>query len=251
MNRIEIMPRYFMEVAYMGTNYAGFQVQQNANTVQAELEKALQVYFKTAISLTGSSRTDAGVHALQNYFHFDFPFFDEQVWLKAVYHMNAILPNDIVIRQVREVRAEAHCRFDAISRSYEYLVYQYKDPFLQDRAFYYPYPLNVELLQKAAVMIQGTHDFEAFAKRNSQVHTFMCTIFESRWNLANGHSLVYQVRGNRFLRGMVRGLVGTMLRVGAEKISISEFAAIIEAKDARRVDFSVPPQGLSLIAVQF
>src|SRR4051812_26048720 len=127
------MARYFIEVAYKGTAYAGFQVQQNANTIQAEVEKALHTYLRLAIVLTGSSRTDAGVHASQNYFQFDTDMqLDEKACDKAVYHLNAILPPDISVRSIRAVAETAHCRFDAVSRSYIYTIYQFKDPFLQD-----------------------------------------------------------------------------------------------------------------------
>jgi tRNA pseudouridine38-40 synthase len=134
------MARYFIEVAYKGTAYAGFQVQQNANTIQSEVEKALAVYFRHAVSLTGSSRTDAGVHALQNYFQFDMDtLLDEAACEKSVYHLNAILPADISVKSIRSVDDTAHCRFDAVSRSYIYTIYQFKDPFLNDRGYYYPY----------------------------------------------------------------------------------------------------------------
>src|SRR5436853_3547527 len=122
------MPRYFIEVCYRGTSYAGFQVQQNANTIQAETEKAFNIYFRSVFSLTGSSRTDAGVHALQNFFHFDSEHtFDKEALKKAVYHLNALLPGDIALKEIREVAPDAHCRFDAVSREYHYTIYNYKD----------------------------------------------------------------------------------------------------------------------------
>ncbi len=245
-----MMSRYFVEVGYMGKQYAGFQVQQNANTVQAEVEKALMIYFKTAFQLTGSSRTDAGVHAFQNYFHFDFDTETVYSWPNVVYHLNAILPADIVIRDIRQVNETAHCRFDAVSRTYQYSLYRFKDPFLNDRAYYYPYKLDISLLNEAASLVKAASDFEAFAKRNSQVHTYLCTINESDW-IEEGNMIRYQVNGNRFLRGMVRGLVGTMLRVGNKKISLDEFAAIIESRDSTRVDFSVPAHGLTLASVLY
>src|SRR5678810_1156915 len=135
------MSRYFLEVSYKGTNYSGFQIQQNANSIQAEMERALQILQKEKICLTGSSRTDAGVHALQNFFHFDF---DGEINPHFEYKMNAILPEDIVVENVVPVKKEAHCRFDAISREYKYFIYGHKDPFLKGRAFYFPFKLNVE-----------------------------------------------------------------------------------------------------------
>ena len=149
------MSRYFLEVSYKGTNYSGFQIQQNANSIQEEIEKAFQILQKEKIGLTGSSRTDAGVHALQNFFHFDF---EGEINPHFVYRMNAILPGDIVAQKLIAVKQGAHCRFDAISREYKYFIYRYKDPFLKDRAFYFPYKLNMELMQQAAVMIKTYTD---------------------------------------------------------------------------------------------
>ena len=164
------MARYFIEVAYKGTGYAGFQVQQNANTIQAEIEKALHVYFRKVFSLTGSSRTDAGVHAQQNFFHFDSDIiFTKAETDKATYHLNAILPLDIAIKNIRQVAENAHCRFDATARSYRYCVHQHKDPFLQDDSYYYPYPLNIDAMNEAAKLLFDFTDFESFAKKNTQV----------------------------------------------------------------------------------
>jgi tRNA pseudouridine38-40 synthase len=245
------MPRFFIELFYKGTGYAGFQVQKNANTIQSEVERALEIYFKKKFSLTGSSRTDAGVHALQNYFHVDIEGLPgERDLNKSVYHINAILPPSIVIRRIFKVKDDLHCRFNAQSRTYEYQVYQYKNPFHVETAYYFPLSLDVELLQQAAQLLYGYADFESFAKRNSQVHTFLCTISKSEWSIKDGH-LKYTVTANRFLRGMVRGLVGTMLKVGRKKISLEQFKEIIESKNASGVDFSVPPHGLCLIKVAF
>ena len=244
------MPRYFIEVSYKGTSYAGFQSQQNANTIQDEIEKALLIYFKVIFDLTGSSRTDAGVHALQNYFHFDFEFPVIPDWEKIVYHLNAILPPDIVVNRIFQVKKDAHSRFDAAYRTYEYTLYMQKDPFLSDRAFFYPYKLNMDLLNRAAMIIKHEKNFESFSKRNTQVKTFICTVQESEWFTENG-IIKYRVSANRFLRGMVRGLVGTMLKVGREKTSMEAFINIIESHDPSLVDFSVPPQGLKLMQVTY
>jgi len=241
------MPRYFIEVAYNGVAYSGFQVQENALTVQAEVEKALGVYFRQPFTLTGSSRTDAGVHALQNYFHVDT---DISIPPQAAYNLNAILPADIAVKNIIHVSPEAHCRFDATSREYRYYVYNRKDPFLTDRAYFFPYPLDLEKLQAAAGILREYDDFTSFSKRNTQVKNFRCNIMESEW-LAKDDSLVYYVKANRFLRGMVRGLVGTMLRVGRGKIDIPSFRAIIEGKNCIHADFSVPGHGLFLCAVNF
>jgi tRNA pseudouridine38-40 synthase len=252
------MPRYFLEVSYKGTNYSGFQTQKNANSIQDEVEKAFLILQKEKVLLTGSSRTDTGVHALQNFFHFDS---DSPLHLwrgtkgegdeaKFVYKINAILPGDIVVKSIFPVSPDAHCRFDAVSREYKYFIYREKNPFLNDRAFYFPYKLNMENLQKAAAILKRYEDFTSFSKRNTQVKTFTCQIQTSEWLLENG-CLVYHVKGNRFLRGMVRALTATMLKVGRGTIDLEEFAHIIEAKDCTQASFAVPPHGLFLTSVEF
>ena len=240
------MPRYFIEVAYKGTAYSGFQKQKNANSVQAEIEKSLKIFFRQEFELTGSSRTDAGVHALQNFFHFD----SSLSLMDATYQLNAILPDDIVIKRLYEVEDNAHCRFDAISREYRYYIYHKKDSFIKDTAYYFPYKVNIDLLQQAAKEIMGHTDFTGFSKRNTQVNSFLCDIYLSEWRQEEDR-LVYRVKANRFLRGMVKGLVGTMLQVGREKLFISEFSNIIMSKDPSKVDFSVPSHGLFLYKVEF
>jgi len=240
------MPRYFIEVAYKGTNYSGFQIQQNANAVQAEVEKAMRIYYRKEFVLTGSSRTDAGVHAFQNFFHFD----TETPLADASYHLNAILPADIVIKRIFPVADTMHCRFSALSREYRYNVYQQKDPFLVDKAYFFPYSLDIDKMQQAAALLAVCRDFASFSKRNSQAKTTVCQVTKSEWRLSDG-MLVYNVTANRFLRGMVRGMVGTMLRVGRGKLSLEQFNGIIEAKDCTKADFSTPPEGLFLVKVSF
>ena len=243
------MSRFFIEVSYRGTRYSGFQVQQNAITIQSELEKALAIYFRETIQLTGSSRTDAGVHARQNFFHFDIVK-EEEVVCKSAYHINSILPNDIAVNQIMKVKEDAHCRFDAISRAYQYTLYSKKDPFLTDTAYYFPYKIDIEQLNIAAAMIKDTVDFQTFCKRNVQVHHYRCDIEESNWE-QRGHQLIYNVKGNRFLRGMVRGLVGTMLKVGTGKINTETFKDIIDSRDVQKADFSMPAHGLTLMKVSY
>lgn len=241
------MPRYFLELAYKGTAYSGFQVQENANTIQSEAEKALQTLFRQSFELTGSSRTDAGVHALQNFFHFD----TELIIQKAsIYNLNAILPADITAKGIYPVPDESHCRFDATAREYNYFIYRKKDPFMVDRGWLYPFPLDMELLQQAAHILMEYADFTSFSKRNTQVKTFLCSIERAEWQ-QEGSSLIYQVKANRFLRGMIRGLVGTMVKLARRQLTVAEFRAIIEAKDCTKADFSTPPQGLFLKHVYY
>jgi tRNA pseudouridine38-40 synthase len=241
------MSRYFLEVAYKGTNYSGFQVQKNANSIQEEIEQAFQTLQKEKVTLIGSSRTDAGVHALQNFFHFDF---EGNVNPHFVYKINAILPDDMVIQKLIPVKSEAHCRFDALSREYKYFIYRHKNPFLKDRAFYFPYKLDLELMEQAAEIIKGYTDFTSFSKRNTQVKTFICEIQESKWDWEE-NCLVFYVKADRFLRGMVRALVATMLKIGREKMTIKEFRNVIEEKDCTKASFAVPGHGLFLTAVNY
>lgn len=241
------MPRYFLEIAYKGTAYRGFQKQPNDVTIQSELERALQIIIQQPVPLTGSSRTDAGVHALQNFFHFDV---DTAFEPKRLYNLNAILPADIVVKNILPVHDDAHCRFSAVSRAYTYHIYRTKNPFLKDRAYYYPYYLNKQLLQQAADVLSSYTDFTSFSKRNTQVKTFECTILMAKW-YEKDNQVVFSVSANRFLRGMVRGLVGTMLKVGRGVSSVDQFKSIIEGKDCSRADFSVPPQGLFLNSVNY
>lgn len=241
------MPRYFLEVFYKGDGLSGFQVQDNAVTVQSEIQKAFAIYFRKDVFLTGSSRTDAGVHALQNYFHFDW---DDEFPQKAIYNLNAILPLGIVIKSVRHVKPDAHCRFQAISREYKYYICNKKNPFLADRSWYLPYTLDESLLAVCAEKIKNHTQFEAFSKRNTQVKTFQCFISESKWTHEND-CLVYQVKGNRFLRGMVRALVSTMVKVGRGSIDLQEFDRILNSTDLSSADFSAPAKGLFLVEVSY
>lgn len=243
------MNRFFIELAYLGSAYAGFQKQNNANSIQNEVEKALEIYFRQKLELTGSSRTDAGVHASQNFFHVDAEI-EEDVFVKSVYHLNAILPDDIVVLSVKQVAPEAHCRFDAISRTYHYTIYTQKDPFMKDRGFFFPFPLNKVLLNEAAALIKTSTDFEVFSKKNAQVHTYNCTILQSEWFFTD-NQITYIVEGNRFLRGMVRGLTGTMLKVGRGRMSLKQFVELFISKNSSKVDFSVPGHGLCLKKVKY
>jgi len=240
------MSRYFIELSYKGSAYSGFQIQDNANSIQAEIEKALHVFYRQRFELTGSSRTDAGVHASQNFFHFDTALIIKD----DAYNLNAILPDDIVVKRIFKVDADAHCRFDALSREYHYYIYQHKNPFLQGRAYYIPYTIDIELLQQAAKEVLDYSDFTSFSKRNTQVNSFICNIYASEW-IREGDCLVYKIKANRFLRGMVKGLVATMLLTGRKKITLEEFKSILEAKDCTKADFSVPPDGLFLSKVEF
>jgi tRNA pseudouridine38-40 synthase len=240
------MPRYFIEVAYKGTHYSGFQVQQNAITIQSVVEDALQIFYRQPLQLTCSSRTDAGVHALQNFYHVD----TDLPLDKKVYNLNALLPNDVVIKNIAQVKDDIHARFSGEAREYKYFITQDKNPFLEETAWRYAFPLDVAILNECAAVLFEYKDFTSFSKKHTQVNNFNCDIMLSQWLYENG-CLVYNVKANRFLRGMVRGLVGTMLLAGRGNISVADFRKIIEAKDCTKANFSTPAHGLFLVKVTY
>jgi tRNA pseudouridine38-40 synthase len=242
------MARYFLEVAYKGTAYKGFQIQNNASTIQSEVQKALLIFMKQPIMLTGSSRTDAGVHALQNFFHFDY---FQQLPSSFIYHLNAILPPDIAVKNVYLASDNAHCRYDAVSRIYEYILYRKKNPFLQGCAYYYPYTIDFNFLQEAACMVLTHTNFKGFSKRNTQVKTFTCNILQCEWKEKEEGILVFTIEANRFLRGMVRALVATMLQVARGTLTLEQFQILLESNEQAVANFSAPACGLYLKAIQY
>ncbi|MFZ6025748.1 MAG: tRNA pseudouridine(38-40) synthase TruA [Bacteroidota bacterium] len=244
--------RYFLSVTYRGTNYAGFQIQDEQETIQSQVTKALETLFRESVTLTGSSRTDAGVHAIQNYFHFDTVI---GLTPKHRYNLNAILPADIAVTGIFRVPQNAHCRFDAIEREYKYLIYRQKNPFLVDRGWLYPYPLNLAILDRLSVILMEYEDFSSFSKRNTQVFTYNCAISMANWEEKGTGELEFKIRSNRFLRGMIRGIVGTMIRTARAANSMGEaetnFRKILEAKDCSEADFTTPARGLYLMRVNY
>ncbi|HEX6332851.1 MAG TPA: tRNA pseudouridine(38-40) synthase TruA [Flavisolibacter sp.] len=238
------MSRYFIEVAYRGTRYSGFQVQENSVTIQSELEKAFAVLHRHPVALTGSSRTDAGVHALQNYFHFD----ADQVHPQFVYKMNAILPPDISVKRIVLMHDEAHSRFDAVSREYVYRFHKFKDPFAEGLSLYFPYRVRVDLMEEAATIIAGETNFFAFAKTNSQAKHYQCRVVNSSFADA-GDSMLFVIEANRFLRGMVRLLTGALVRVGREQMTLETFRSLFSGTE--KCGYAVPARGLYLKAVKF
>jgi len=241
------MKRYFIEVSYDGAGFGGFQIQQNQQTIQGALEAAMATLYRAPISLTGASRTDAGVHALQNFFHFDTPI---EITAKHLYNLNAILPNSIVVNGIYIVPTDAHSRFDAVKRSYIYKIHTQKSPFLEGRSWYYPFPVNLNALQLAANTLLLHKDFESFSKKNTTVNTFDCNITKAEWT-QEGSVILFNIDSNRFLRGMIRGLVGTMLQVGRGQINLNRFEQIISLKNEQNVDFSTPAHGLYLSAIEY
>lgn len=241
------MKRYFLELCYDGATFGGFQIQNNVDTIQGAVQAALKTLYREDIELTGASRTDAGVHALQNFFHFDT---DTAITQKQVYNLNAILPNTIVIKAIYEVPTTAHCRFDATTRSYIYKLHTQKDPFLEGRSWYYPFPIDFNLLNQATQTLLNFTHYESFSKKNTSVNTFECSVSKALWQV-EGTNLYFHIDSNRFLRGMIRGLVGTLLQVGRGQITVEEWMDIVASNNEQRVDFSTPAYGLYLSAIQY
>ena len=240
--------RYFLEFAYKGTNYHGWQYQPNASSVQETLNKALSTLFKTEIDLVGAGRTDTGVHAKQMFAHFDLDF--EIDVSHFIHKLNSFLPADIAILNIHLVADDNHARFDATKRTYEYHIHTSKEVFSTDTSRYYHNQLNIELMNEACKELFNHSDFECFSKVHTDVNTFNCKIMEAHWQ-QNGNKLIFTIAADRFLRNMVRAIVGTMVNIGLEKVSLQEFKQIIESKDRNKAGFSVPAHGLYLTKVEY
>jgi tRNA pseudouridine38-40 synthase len=240
--------RYFIELAYKGTHYHGWQYQPDAASVQETLEKALSTLLRTPIEIVGAGRTDAGVHSKQMFAHFDGEVVVEIPVL--VHKLNSYLPKDIAIINIHKVHDDAHARFDATKRTYEYHIHTYKNAFECDDSWYYGLHLNVEKMNEACKILFKYTDFECFSKVNTDVNTFNCTIYEAHWQ-QNNNQLVFTISADRFLRNMVRAIVGTMINIGLGKISLDDLTNIIESKDRNKAGFSVPAHGLYLTKVEY
>jgi tRNA pseudouridine38-40 synthase len=242
--------RYIIECTYRGTNYSGWQIQINALTVQEVIEKALSTLLKYKIDITGSSRTDAGVHAMQQFAHFDM---EEEIWDcdNLVYRMNKLLPFDISVQKIDKVTDDYHSRFEAISRKYEYRISRNKNPFQRGLSYEFNGDLNIELMNEACQILFKYIDYQCFSKIHTEVSTFNCTILEAYWKDEPKDLLIFHIKANRFLRGMVRAIVGTLLEVGRGKISVSDFEQIILSRDRKKAGRAVPAEGLFLMEVNY
>lgn len=240
--------RYFIELVYNGKNYHGWQKQPKAVSVQEVVEKAISVLVKQEIELVGAGRTDAGVHARQLFAHFDISeAINEE---ELVFRLNSFLPQDIAVKEIFKVKNDAHARFDAVSRAYEYWVVQEKNPFETESAYFVKQKLDLEAMNSAAEKLIGFNDFKCFSKSRTDVKTYNCTIEQAFWEQKED-KLVFHIKADRFLRNMVRAIVGTLLDVGTGKMEIFEIEKIIKSRDRSSAGTSVPAQGLYLTQVEY
>jgi tRNA pseudouridine38-40 synthase len=241
--------RYFLELAYNGTRYHGYQIQPNGLSIQEAVQNALSVLLKRKIDITGCGRTDSGVHAFQYFAHFDF---EGEIPANLIYSLNGILKKDIVFYRIIPVHDSAHARFDAISRSYVYYIDLRPNPFRQETAYYCPFAdkLDKELIQKAAAILLGYKDFESFCLTDNDAKTKICHLTRSEW-IFNDWDWEFHISSDRFLRGMIRLIVGMCLNIGKGKISLEELRDALEHKKALEQAWSAPASGLFLTDIKY
>ena len=241
--------RYFIELSYNGGAYHGWQRQPNAISVQQVLEESLSKLLRENISILGAGRTDTGVHASQMFAHFDLTTVIEDP-KELVFLLNGFLPNDIAIKKIHRVISSAHARFDASERSYEYHIATVKDPFYAAFHHYLKNKPDIDLMNQATKILLAYEDFKCFSRSNTDVKTFLCNIKIAEWR-PEGTSLVFYIRANRFLRNMVRAIVGTLLEIGFEKRAVEDMESIIKSRDRSQAGFSAPAKGLYLTEILY
>ncbi len=241
--------RYFIQLSYNGTAYHGWQIQNNAVTVQQVLNEKLSIIFQNKIYVVGAGRTDTGVHAEFYMAQFDI---DKKIedFNQFLYKINKLLPKDIAIHKIFSVNNNANTRFDAISRTYEYRITKVKNPFLINLTWYNKLDYDIDLMNKAAKILFDYIDFTSFSKTGTQVKTNNCKIYFAEWR-TEGNLLIFKIKADRFLRNMVRAIVGTLIDTGRKKIKVSEMKNIIESKNRANAGLSVPAQGLFLTAIEY
>ncbi len=242
--------RYFIELSYDGTPYHGWQSQPNGVTVQGCLDQALSIYFRQEIISLGCGRTDAGVHATQFFAHFDIADLPQDKVVRAVTGINSLLPYTIAVKRIFAVEPAAHARFDATARAYQYHIHFEKDPFKIDRSWLYKGDLDVEKMNEAAKILLDFTDFSCFSKSNTQTFTNNCKLMEARFEKL-GDGLVFTIKADRFLRNMVRAIVGTLVMVGKGAIEVADVAKIVNSKNRSNAGQSVPACGLYLMSVTY
>lgn len=242
--------RYFLELSYNGTNYCGWQRQPSAPSVQQTLEEALSLFLHERTEVTGAGRTDTGVHAARYVAHFDSGRPPEEMQ-SLIYHVNAILPDDIALKSVRPVADDAHARYDAVEREYTYYILPFKDPFRRDTSWQYLMPLDVDAMNEAAAWLMRYDDFTSFAKLNSNNKTNTCRVVSAEWTRGENCELLFRIRADRFLRNMVRAIVGTLADIGRGKIAPERFREIIESRDLSLSSGGAPARGLFLTDIKY
>lgn len=240
--------RYFLDISYRGTPFSGWQIQANAASVQQAIEAALSTILKEKIAIVGSGRTDAGVHAYHQIAHFDHYRMEDILLLQ--HKLNSLLDSNISINKILKVAEGAHARFDAESRTYHYLIHQHKDPFKMGLSYYYSPKLDTQLINQACEIIKAHQNFECFSKVHTEVNHFNCYIFDAAWSQRD-QSHTFVVTANRFLRGMVRSMVGTLLDVGIKKTSLNRLREILNSNDRTKAGRAVPAEGLFLARVSY
>jgi tRNA pseudouridine38-40 synthase len=243
--------RYFARLAYNGANYFGWQKQPHQISVQEQIESVLSTVFNQPTEVTGCGRTDTGVHARQYFAHFDSPYPLQDVFIRRI---NKMLPRDIAFERLFEVHPEAHARFDATLRSYSYFIDLHKNPFATQTAYFFPFSDQIDplSLQQAASALLDYEDFFPFCKTDSDAQTMKCQLKRSEWEfLPKENRMVYHVTANRFLRGMVRLIVGACLNVAMNKVSIRELRTALDTQSRLKKSWSVPPEGLFLTHIQY
>jgi len=242
--------RYFIQIQFKGTNFHGWQIQPNASSVQQELNKALSISFNQSVDTMGCGRTDTGVHAKMFYAHFDLEIAIEDIPTK-IKSLNFLLPLDICVDNIISVTDDAHARFDATFRTYHYFINKSKNPFINQLSCKIHQQLNFYLMNDAASLLLKHEDFSCFSKSNTQVFTNNCTITNAKWIVINSEKNYFEITANRFLRNMVRAIVGTLIMVGEEKITVQDFEEIILSKDRKKAGKSVEACGLFLVDVSY
>ncbi len=240
--------RYFIDFSYVGTAYHGWQSQPNAITVQQLMEEVLSAVLREKVALVAAGRTDTGVHARQMIAHCDLSEIENEATL--IQRLNAFLPEDIAINAILSVPADAHARFDAIERTYEYWVVRNKNPFYRDAAWYRHEMLDLKSMNEAAALLMDYRDFKCFSKTGSDVKTYHCHITHAAWQNV-GELFVFRISADRFLRNMVRAIVGTLIEVGQGKIAVEDVKTIIKSGDRARAGVSVPAKGLYLTRITY
>lgn len=240
--------RYFLQIAYRGTHYHGWQVQQNATTVQGVIQAGLAQVLRSEVPIVGSSRTDTGVHARQQFAHVDLP--SDLAIDRLHYQLNAVLPSDIAIEAIRPVMSEAHARFDAIARTYLYTIARAKSPFHWETSHWLRGDLYVAQMNEAAAILCRKQDFKSLCKARPVDEHFLCDVMEARW-LVQKDQLIFHIKANRFLRSMVRLIVSLLLKVGQETLNLSDFEALIDKKQRDLSVSLVPARGLALTEVVY